>query len=577
MNDIKSPSKILVGASANTKPAQLHPEIDIPFDTTTAYPAACEEDLYDPLATLNGFSSSRDSEPLECFADNFLQHGELRFLQKTIVGENGTPCAARLTSLISLWKLASDSHGVIIESGCVEKIAHWLRTSAAMDDTTPVEGTSSLLELALDLITLCARDPRVKGVIEEETMADISTIVARYINANGTVVEAGIRALVALAPVHPFAACMTLDLEFLAEQLAIPDIPAGVNATVVAGSFDIIAEISKVRTEMITFEWIEVLVMATKNICMVKEGSVPITYERSIWNCVMSLADNSENFSEYFTYDDTVVEALFRCLPRVGDELVPLRQEVAVRVCGPLVLRKIVVGLCTAEKPNGAAAADQKEGPEETEGFQMACEPPSPEAAAVFLGAIAPRLPALVLVDVREPLVEAITTLIKAEHEQHSLTVYTNLLNALNYALQARCGPSDPPLNSGDGADRCAFFHTLRTLLSGIAECGEEEAVAVRHAAYRVCESLFLYLQLTADDLMTSTETVNFIQECVLSDAGNAACSSFLLLTLNYASLRQFLIGRCRDVYARALEALEAAYDAGTVPLFLTLYKGELQ
>lgn len=218
-----------------------------------------------------------------------------------------------------------------VSSGCWEVMGLRLHEIATGDD---VEGFVKEVDnagwIAAMLGTLGELTPEEMVVVTEDLVADVSTF-ASAAKEHPAVLHRCLDLLPRLAKAHPLAASMTVDFDFLQEQLAIPDPPNEVNAAFIVASLQMMAAIASEQSAAVTFEWIEILVAAFQRSEEWK-SSVP-GYAHAVWNCLLTSLTSSEDSGQYFFDEPTVTTAVKDAMAQCADgKAEPLVVPVVVRV-----------------------------------------------------------------------------------------------------------------------------------------------------------------------------------------------------------------------------------------------------
>ncbi|KAG5469243.1 hypothetical protein LSCM4_02641 [Leishmania orientalis] len=191
----------------------------------------------------------------------------------------------------------------------------------------------ALAEHAFDLV--CALDhAELNSVFSESIVTSVSTIVSEGKDIPA-LLQKGLQVLAHLAAAFPMAASMALDFDFLAEQCTIAGSPSvGVGALIV-GSLRVMSAIVAMQSDVVTFEWIEILLGVLKRLERWRD-EVP-GLDATLWQCVRHTVEASEDCGEYL-FTEEALEVFHKELKRVKCEaahhkdIVPSLFAIAVRL-----------------------------------------------------------------------------------------------------------------------------------------------------------------------------------------------------------------------------------------------------
>ncbi|KAG5469953.1 hypothetical protein CUR178_02095 [Leishmania enriettii] len=191
----------------------------------------------------------------------------------------------------------------------------------------------AVVEHAFDLV--CALNhAELNSVFSDSIVMSVSTIISEGKDIPA-LLQKGLQALAHLAAAFPMAASMTLDFDFLAEQCTIADPPSvGVGALIV-GSLRVMSAIVAMQSDVVTFEWIEILLGVLKSLERWRD-EVP-GLDAALWQCVRHTVEASEDCGEYL-FTEEGLEVFYKELKRMKCEaahhtdIMPSLFAIAVRL-----------------------------------------------------------------------------------------------------------------------------------------------------------------------------------------------------------------------------------------------------
>ncbi|RNF13445.1 hypothetical protein TcG_08534 [Trypanosoma cruzi] len=251
-----------------------------------------------------------------CLVEHFFLLGGVVLLEDLLTDYSNSVVVGALQLLQSLIRFSDEGRDVILASKCIEIICEVMQDMSQDSNISLLvngtEGESALL-LVLKTITFLGGD--AMRLLPESTLGCIGTI-ATEARTNAKVLEAAVSALTLLAEAYPLAATLVLDYEYMNTVLALGENSSlsELDAVYLIGSLNIMAVIVARLPSSVTFEWIEIIVLASRRL-QAWEESVP-GYARAFWNTLLETVTASEDGGAYLFEDEGFIRLLCASLTR---------------------------------------------------------------------------------------------------------------------------------------------------------------------------------------------------------------------------------------------------------------------
>lgn len=247
--------------------------------------------------------------------------GGMAVMLHSILDTNQSVLTAAVSQLLSVLVASCQTSSAlriaVFSSACTAKVVDEFMACAALDNAADVLRDETHHQLAiksvLELISSLT-DDELRLIFNDDIVFATSTIVSAAAAKVHVLLDVGIVAMVRLASVFYMATMTTLDFEFCAEQSAISDPPAPVNAQLIMGTLRLMSTVVERLPEAVTFEWIETLVNFLQRIDTWRV-EMP-SYPMALWRCVEQTMRYSSECAEYL-FQSEVEELYLAELDRV--------------------------------------------------------------------------------------------------------------------------------------------------------------------------------------------------------------------------------------------------------------------